>query len=170
MSFQDDRGPFSMSPPKGAATASAAGSPAFRVEVADGVATVWMDVPGEPVNTLSAEVAGQLDGILGELEDGPRGKVAVLQVTGDAEAFVLLALYRERGGFSAVAVDAQGKLRPDIAEQLTTQPVEPEPVDAKKWTGQAGWEKTIRKMAEKLPKGDPHALAAVRVRAAKGRG
>jgi ATP-dependent helicase HepA len=109
-----------------------------------------------------------VEGILGELEDGPRGKVALLQVSGEAEAFVLLALYREPGGFSAVAVDTQGKLRPDLAEQLTTQPVKPEPVDAKKWTAQAGWEKTVRRMAETLPPGDPHAVAAVRVRVARG--
>jgi hypothetical protein len=40
----------------------------------------------------------------------------------------------------------------------------PEPIDAKKWTGQPSWGKAIRRMAEKLPEEKPLALAAFRVR------
>jgi len=117
-----------------------------------------------------------VEGVLAELEDGPRGRAAALQLAGDEDLFGLLALYRREGEggavFTAVAVDAAGALRPDLAERLTNEPLEPEPIDVKKWTGQAGWAKTIRKLAAALPKGDePQAVAAFRLRrGASGKG
>ena len=39
----------------------------FRVEVRDGVATALLDVPGEPVNTLSEEVGDELIEVLSAL-------------------------------------------------------------------------------------------------------
>jgi ATP-dependent helicase HepA len=106
-----------------------------------------------------------VEGVLSELEEGPRGRVALLQVSGDEEVFGLLAIYREgKDDWRAVAVDSQGRLRPDLAERLTAETLRPEVIDARKWTGQAGWDKAIRRMAEKLPEGELMALAAVRVR------
>ena len=105
-----------------------------------------------------------VEGILFELEEGPRGRVTLLQIAGDEEVFGLLGIYKEGADWRAVAVDSQGRLRPDLAERLTTQTLRPEPIDVKKWTGQASWRKAIRRMAEKLPSEPPMALAAFRVR------
>jgi ATP-dependent helicase HepA len=106
-----------------------------------------------------------VEGILAELADGPRGRVALLQLTGDEEVFGLLAIYRRGPGWEAVAIDAQGRPRPDLAAQFAAIGLAPEFVDAKKWTGQGAWRKTIHRMAAALPQGeDPEALAAFRVR------
>jgi hypothetical protein len=115
-----------------------------------------------------------VEGILAELEEGPRGQVTLFQIPGDEETFGLLAIYRDAldsgtagnaGSWHAVAVDAKGQPRPDLATLLTTQPLQTEPIEAKKWTGQASWKKAIRRMADGLPKGEkPQALAAFRVR------
>lgn len=105
-----------------------------------------------------------VEGILFELEEGARGRVALLQITGEEEVFGLLAIYKQGEDWQAVAVDSQGRTRPDLAEKLTATTLRPEPIDIKKWTGQASWAKAIRRMAEKLPEGEPMALAAFRVR------
>lgn len=112
-----------------------------------------------------------VEGVLAELEDGPRGRVALLQIAGEEDAFGLLAIYRDGPGWTAVAVDDKGRPRPDLAERLTARELRTQPVDARKWTGQAAWEKVIRRMAAALPEGrPPQAVAAFRVRPAVGRG
>src|SRR6185295_10583519 len=105
-----------------------------------------------------------VEGILFELEEGARGRVALLQISGEEEVFGLLAIYKQGEDWQAVAVDSQGRTRPDLAERLTTETLRPEPIDVKKWTGQASWGRAIRRMAEKLPGEEPMALAAFRVR------
>ena len=106
-----------------------------------------------------------VEGILNELEEGPRGRVTLFQIPGDEETFGLLAIYRDAADWRAVAVDAKGQQRPDLAASLTSRPLETEPIEAKKWTAQASWKKAIRRMADVLPKGEkPQAVAAFRVR------
>jgi len=109
-----------------------------------------------------------VEGILAELEEGPRGRVALLQIPGDEETFGLLAIYRDvrdSADWRAVAVDAKGQPRPDLAARLTGGALETEPIEARKWTAQASWKKAIRRMADGLPAGEkPQAVAAFRVR------
>ena len=109
-----------------------------------------------------------VEGILAELEEGPRGRVALLQIPGDEETFGLLAIYRDArdtADWRALAVDAKGQPRPDLAKRLTAGVLETEPIEAKKWTSQASWKKAIRRMADALPKEEkPQAVAAFRVR------
>jgi ATP-dependent helicase HepA len=109
-----------------------------------------------------------VEGVLTELEEGRRGRVALLQIpeeVGEGEVFGLLAIYKRGPGFEAVAIDAQGRPRPEIAARLTAQALQPELVDAKKWTGQKGWAPTIRRLATALPEGEePQAVAAFRIR------
>jgi ATP-dependent helicase HepA len=106
-----------------------------------------------------------VEGILNELEEGPRGRVTLFQIAGEEETFGLLAIYQDAADWRAVAVDAKGQLRPDLATSLTSQMLETEPIEAKKWTSQASWKKAIRRMADALPKGEkPQAVAAFRVR------
>ena len=106
-----------------------------------------------------------VEGILAELEDGRRGQVALLQIAGDEETFGLLAVYRNGSDWHALAVDAKGQPRPDLAGRLTAETLETEPIEAKKWTSQASWKKAVRRMADALPAGEkPQAVAAFRVR------
>lgn len=105
-----------------------------------------------------------VEGVLHELEDGSRGRVALLQIPGGEEVFGLLAIYRDGSDWRAVALDGKGEPRPDLAELLVRETLHPEPIDTKKWTAQASWKKAIRRMAEKLPPGKPQALAAFRIR------
>ena len=62
---------------------------------------------------------------------------------------------------------ARAPAGPSGRTRLTAGPIATEPVEAKKWTAQAGWGKTIRRMAAALPAGEtPQAVAAFRVRRA----
>jgi ATP-dependent helicase HepA len=106
-----------------------------------------------------------VEGILTELEEGPRGRVALLKVSGDEEAFGLLALYKRRPEWEAVAVDAEGRRRDDLAELLASREIEVEHVEPRRWTGRPGWDKGIRRLAAALPAGEmPQAVAAFRIR------
>jgi hypothetical protein len=108
-----------------------------------------------------------VEGVLLELEEGPRGQAALFQaegVAGEEAVFGLFALYRRNGGFEAVAVDRHG-LRSDLAARLLAAAARLEPVEARKWTAQAGWGATLRKLAAALPEGEtPQAVAAFRLR------
>jgi 3-hydroxyacyl-CoA dehydrogenase/enoyl-CoA hydratase/3-hydroxybutyryl-CoA epimerase len=59
----------------------------FRVEVADGIATVLIDEPGEPVNTLSPAVGEEFDRILTGLGKDPSVK-AVVFGSGKKDGFI----------------------------------------------------------------------------------
>jgi ATP-dependent helicase HepA len=108
-----------------------------------------------------------IEGILAELEDGPRGRAALLQVEGKEEAFGLLAIYRVGAGWKAFAVDNRGKQRPDLADVLTSKPLRPQSFDTKKWVRQRSWRAGILRMAENLPDAFPQAVAAFHIRPAR---
>ncbi|MEI7703965.1 MAG: fatty acid oxidation complex subunit alpha FadJ [Deltaproteobacteria bacterium] len=59
----------------------------YRVEIADGVATVWVDVPGEPVNTLSRETGAEFGEVLEALDKDPAVRAVVL-ASGKKDGFV----------------------------------------------------------------------------------
>ncbi|HET9596635.1 MAG TPA: fatty acid oxidation complex subunit alpha FadJ [Anaeromyxobacteraceae bacterium] len=59
----------------------------FRVDVLDGVATLLLDVPGEPVNTLSQAVGEELTEILRGLEKDPAVRAMVV-ASGKKDGFV----------------------------------------------------------------------------------
>jgi len=112
-----------------------------------------------------------VEGILTELEEGSRGRAALLQIPGDEEVFGLLAVYRRGASFEAVAVDGRGERRDDLAAMLTARDVVTEHVDARKWTSQPSWKRGIRKLAKALPEEEnPFAVAAFRVRNRAGAG
>jgi 3-hydroxyacyl-CoA dehydrogenase/enoyl-CoA hydratase/3-hydroxybutyryl-CoA epimerase len=50
----------------------------YRVEIQDGVATVLVDVPGEPVNTLSRETGSEFGAVLDALEKDGAVKAIVV--------------------------------------------------------------------------------------------
>jgi 3-hydroxyacyl-CoA dehydrogenase/enoyl-CoA hydratase/3-hydroxybutyryl-CoA epimerase len=98
--------------PSQAAQAEASAARNFRVEIADGVATVLLDEPGEAVNTLSTEVGEEFDAILGSLERDARVKAIVL-ASGKKDVFVaganieMFAAFRDADAAEAVARRAQ---------------------------------------------------------------
>ncbi len=59
----------------------------FRIEIQEGVATVLVDVPGEPVNTLSRETGAEFEKVLDALDRDPAVKAVVL-ASGKADGFV----------------------------------------------------------------------------------
>jgi len=68
--------------------------------------------------SLAFFASGQMlvEGLMLELEDGARGRTALLEVPGTGRTGIgLLCVYRDGPAWSAVAVDRKGQLRPDWA-------------------------------------------------------
>jgi len=55
-------------------------------------------------------------------------------------------------------------VRLSLAARLTAGSLPTEPVDIRKWTGQAGWAKIIRRLGAALSDEEPMAVAAFRIR------
>src|SRR3954464_7206519 len=104
-------------------------APTFRYEVQDGIASIFMDVPGEPVNTLRPDFEDELSGILSRLE-GDGAVKAIVFTSGKPEGFIagadvsMLARVRtqaeatalSRGGQQARArLEELGKRKPIVA-------------------------------------------------------
>lgn len=107
-----------------------------------------------------------VEGLLAHLEESPRGRVALLRASGHAEAgFGLLALYRHGAGFETVAVDIQGRRRPEWEELFTRRPLRTRRVKAESWVRRPGWPSLVRNLASHLERGsrDLVAVAAVQV-------
>jgi len=106
-----------------------------------------------------------VEGILAELEEGARGRVAAFQIAGDEEVLGLLALYKRKGRLEAVAVDGSGRRRDDLARLLTSGELETEKIKTRKWIEQDDWARAIQHMARALPDDEiPQAVAAFRIR------
>ncbi|MDP6581146.1 MAG: hypothetical protein QF681_10860, partial [Vicinamibacterales bacterium] len=89
---------------------------------------------------------------------------ALLHVGGDNGGFGLLGLYTQGAGFSAVAVDSEGRERPEWAVLLTRRPLRSRRVTPARWTRQSGWPTLIRRLAALLEgRGRPVAIAAFRI-------
>jgi len=115
-----------------------------------------------------------VEGILTELEEGPRGRAAFLNLSGDDDASGLLAIYEQGAGFRVEVVDAAGRSRPDLLAGLLEAESLVSPVASRRLAAQPGWEKGLRRLAAALPTGEvPLAVAAFRMRAVdppEGRG
>ncbi len=75
----------------------------FRIEIQGGVATVLVDVPGAPVNTLTEGVGAEFRAILEALERDPAVKAVVL-ASGKKDGFVAgadIEMLRDVGGAAA---------------------------------------------------------------------
>ncbi len=106
-----------------------------------------------------------VEGILAHQDESPRGRVALLHAKAPGGGgFGLLGLYEDRPGFHAVAVDVEGRERPEWAEILVRRPLRSRRVKTETWTTQPGWPQLIRTMAAKLEThGKLVALAAFRL-------
>jgi ATP-dependent helicase HepA len=103
-----------------------------------------------------------VEGILAHLDESPLGRVGLLRVAGGGEhGFGLLALYRDGPRFAAVAVDAEGRSRPDWAERLARRPLRSRRVPAEAWTARPEWPELVRGLARTLEgRGRPVLLLA----------
>src|SRR5919112_2104231 len=79
--------------------------PAFTVENQNGIAVVTFDLPGEPVNKLTAAVRTELEGLLNQLRDDPAVRAVVL-ISGKADNFIAGADIEE---FTAISTQAQAE-------------------------------------------------------------
>ena len=117
--------------------------------------------------TLDYFAAGHplVEGVLAELEDSPRGRVALLELATRGETgFGLLAFFKAGPSFTAVAVDSKGRERPGWAERLVRRPLRTRRVHADEWTTKKGWQELVRRLAPALEKhGRPVAVAAFRL-------
>ncbi|HET9316940.1 MAG TPA: hypothetical protein VFQ51_15210, partial [Vicinamibacteria bacterium] len=103
-----------------------------------------------------------VEGVLAHLDESPFGRVAVLRVgVGRERGLGLLALYKDGPSFEAVAVDQDGRPRPDWAELLRRRPLRSRRGAPAR---DGDWAQLVRRLAESLPAGRrPVALAAVLV-------
>ena len=77
-----------------------------------------------------------VEGLLLELEDGPRGRAALLELPGPGPAaFGLLALRVEQGQIRAAAVDTEGRARPEWTRLLIERRRDLRPRTAAEWEG-----------------------------------
>jgi ATP-dependent helicase HepA len=105
-----------------------------------------------------------IEGILEELADGDRGRATAVALAGAEEAFGLLALARDGSNWTATAVDATGRRRPDLAAALVDPASPLEPAAGGDWARVAAWGDAIRRLARKLPKSPPPvAVTAFRI-------
>ena len=93
----------------------------FRVEVQDGVAACLLDVPGEPVNTLSSEVAEELAELLRGLAKDPAVKAVVI-ASGKPGGFIAGAkiemIQAVRSAAEAEALSRAGQRRMNDLERF----------------------------------------------------
>ncbi len=107
-----------------------------------------------------------VEGILGHMEESPRGRVALLRVAGHgSEGFGLLAIYKRGPRFEPVVVDIEGRERPEWARLLTRRPLRTKRIKAETWVRRSGWPKLVRSLASHLRERTGHlvAVAAVRI-------
>jgi 3-hydroxyacyl-CoA dehydrogenase/enoyl-CoA hydratase/3-hydroxybutyryl-CoA epimerase len=98
-------------------------APTFRFDVqADGVATVFMDVPGEPVNTLRPDFEEELSAILSRL-DGEPLVTAIVFASGKPDSFIVGAdvsmFARIRTQAEATALSRGGQQAMERLEELS---------------------------------------------------
>ncbi len=103
-----------------------------------------------------------VEGVLAHLDEAPLGRVGLLELRGEGETgFGLLALYKQGAAFEAVAVDAEGRRRPDWAERLSRRPLRSRRVDPRSLSEAPGWADLVRSLAAHLPDREPPVAVAL---------
>ncbi|MBS2023653.1 MAG: fatty acid oxidation complex subunit alpha FadJ, partial [Deltaproteobacteria bacterium] len=102
-------------------------SQTFRIEQQDGVATVFMDVPGEPVNTLRADFQDEFTALMAKVS-GDEAIKAIVFTSGKPDGFIAGAdvtmLAKARSAAEAQAMSRGGQAALDKLEELgQTKPI-----------------------------------------------
>jgi ATP-dependent helicase HepA len=108
-----------------------------------------------------------VEGILAHYEDGVFGRVAHLELAGDAPGEGLAAIYKDGPDFEVVAFDAKGRTRADWAAALRQRPAPARRPSEEVEDGPA-WTAMIERLGALLePARAAHALVALSVRPAR---
>jgi ATP-dependent helicase HepA len=94
-----------------------------------------------------------VEGLLLELEDGPRGRAAVFEIphpelTGSG----LLCVYKHGPDWLPLVVDARGKPRPDLAGVVVEALGEARPARPEEWGLESRWKDGIAELGERMAK------------------
>jgi hypothetical protein len=103
-----------------------------------------------------------VEGVLAHFEDGHLGRVARVELrVGQETAEGLAAIYKDGPDFEVVALDAEGRPRPEWAAALRERPRRARrAVDDP--TNRPSWTAMVRRVGARLdPTRAPHALAAL---------
>jgi ATP-dependent helicase HepA len=111
-----------------------------------------------------------VEGVFAHLDESAIGRVTRLQIESGVEPGEgLVAIYKEGHGFEVIAIDDEGRRRPEWAALFRTAALEARPVDPLEQEDRT-WMAQVRSLAGHLdPSRRPHALAAVVIRAAASR-
>jgi ATP-dependent helicase HepA len=102
-----------------------------------------------------------VEGILGHLEESPRGRVAVLALPGAAAGRGLAAVYKDGPSFEVVAIDDEGRLRSDWAVLLRRGPIHTDRPQ-RGAADESDWDEWVERLASRFDSARrPVALAAV---------
>ena len=88
-----------------------------------------------------------VEGLLLELEDGPRGRAGVCDIpSAEASGGGLLCVYRLGAEWTAVVVDSQGKQRPELVQQVLDGLSEARPVEPEELGVDERWADAVREL------------------------
>ena len=107
-----------------------------------------------------------VEGVLAWLEESDLGRVGLLDVRGEPgeEELGVLALYKTGPTVEAVALDSQGRERPEWAARFVRSPLRSRRVRPDTWTSRVEWPQVVRGLARRLDaRGTPVAVAAFRI-------
>lgn len=91
-----------------------------------------------------------VEGLLLELEDGPRGRAALCEIPHESRSDGgLLCVYRDGPEWTAVVFDAAGKHRPELAVEVVEGLAEAKPVDPADWGIDETWPDSIRELGRR---------------------
>ncbi len=95
-----------------------------------------------------------VEGLLLELEDGRRGRVALMEIDHrGVEGPGLVGVYKEGAAFRLEIVGADGEPHPEWVEPLREALPAARGVKVEKWSIGAGWAEGVRQLGERLPAG-----------------
>ncbi len=106
-----------------------------------------------------------VEGVLQEIEESPRGRVALLQVRAKGvRGAGVLALFVEGGRPAPIILDEEGRERPEWEELLLSRPLRCQRVKAEEWTSDPEWADRVRVLFARIRHaGRPVAVAAFRI-------
>jgi ATP-dependent helicase HepA len=105
-----------------------------------------------------------VEGLLAHFEEDPKGRVARLEVDVPGQGGIgVIAIYKDGPEFEVVAVDSDGRVRPDWAETFRRRPLVARPM-RREDAASHDWPTVVTRLARQLGARRPHAIAAVILR------